>query len=444
MAGDTLFVSDYISSRTPDDSPVICIGFMKIQLRGEIPDTSLIWFELSSKVLTDAMMEYSPEKGFGHSAEAYLVGSDYRMRSPSRFVDDAIMNITNNSTAVQRALEGHSGTMVTHDYRKVRVYSSYAPLEFYGLKWAILSEIDYEEAMNPINAMRNDILFLSLIILLFILSVSILLASTLVSPIRRLEKAVRNFGAGEAQIRVTPTTNDEIGALTRSFNEMAGELNLKTAAIFGEQEKERQRIARELHDGLGQILAGIKIKMEHLSNTSEPRAQELLHNTKTHLTEAIDELHRISNNLRPAVLSELGLIDALRNLSRQFSLTTGMVCDLSAQGDFADLSLQASNYLFRICQEGLANVAKHAEATLAQIHAIATADHYLIMLEDDGRGMPSDQGHIPQGNGLFNMKERAMLLNGKITIESSDSQGTTLRIKIPRNGNTTISNTSSG
>jgi two-component system, NarL family, sensor kinase len=441
MAGETMFVNDYLFPDTSYEAPVLSVGFLKIKVLGESPDTTLIWFELSSKVLTDAMMEYSKEKGFGHSAEAYLVGADHRLRSPSRFMDEAILNVENNSSAVKRAIEGHSGTMVTHDYRNIRVCSSYAPLEFYGLKWAILSEIDYEEAMRPINAMRNDILFLSFVILLLSLSVSVFLASTLVRPIKRLEKAVRFFGAGEAPIQVTQTTKDEIGALTRTFNEMAGELNRKTAAIFCEQEKERQRIARELHDGLGQIMAGIKIKMEHFSNTTDTKSRGLLDDTKAHLTQAIDELHRISNNLRPAVLSELGLADALRNLSRQFSQTTEIACDLSTEGDFSDLSPEASNYLFRICQEGLANVAKHAEAGWVQIHAIASADQYLIMVEDNGQGMPKD---LPQmhGNGLFNMRERAMLLHGKITIESAENQGTTLRIKIPRIGNTIISNNS--
>lgn len=431
MAGDSVFVSDYRFPVIREQEPDLHIGLLLKGPSRHPNDSILVCFEVSSRLITDAMLEYSSEKGFGQSAEVYLVGSDLTLRSESRFFSGAILNVSNHSEATRKALAGQSGTMITTDYRNVRVYSSFAPLQKYGLRWAILSEIDHQEAMKSINAMRNDILFLSVVILLFILSVSVFLASTVVRPILKLEKAVRFFGAGEAAIRVEASANDEIGALTRSFNEMACELNRKTAAIYGEQEKERQRIARELHDGLGQILAGVKIRLENLHDLSHTHSDSVLEETKGYLAGAMDELHRISNNLRPVVLSELGLIEALKNLTNQFRATTGMACELSASGDFSALSPRASNYLYRICQEGLTNVARHAGASWVQIHAIASADHYLIILEDNGCGLIESPQFIKQGNGLFNMKERAMLLGGKLSVEGIENQGTTIRIKIP-------------
>jgi signal transduction histidine kinase len=433
IAGDTPVVSDFFVKGGDEHPMVMLFAFHGTPATTGLPEGVMIIFEISIGTITGALLEYSAEKGFGNTGEAYLVGPDFLMRSESRFIDRGILRIAVRSDAVARALQGKEGVMVTTDYRNIRVYSSFAPVSLYGLHWAILSEIDYSEAMTSIISMRNDIIFLTVIIALFMLSISIFLAYTIVNPIKRLEKAVVRFGQGEEQIRVSGNGEDEIGILTRAFNQMADQLSGKTAALFHEQEVERQRISRELHDGLGQILAGIKLKMENLGELEQRGKGEILGSAKINLSSAIDELHRISTNLRPPVLTELGLITALRNLCTDFEKDSGVPCEMSDFGDFAGIPLRVSNYLYRICQEGLTNISKHARATHVQLQTIENSEHWIVILEDNGVGFSVSKPMLYKGNGLFNMHERVMLLDGKITIESATGEGTTLRVKIPKN-----------
>ncbi len=548
--GSPFEMSDYVRRCTQDTVPVIFMGFPF--LTDTVNAKTIIIFEISSNFVTNTLLKYSAEKGFGNSGEAYFVGSDFLMRSHSRFIDNAILNITVESEAVIKALQGYSGKMKTTDYRGIEVYSSYAPLEIYGNKWAILSEIDYTEAMKPIISMRNDLIFLSIIIYLFITSISIFLSLTIVKPIRKLEKAATSIGEGNFEINIENKSSDEIGSLTASFNKMVSDLKLTTnelkereqrlhhfyqvtlegilihdeskpilvnkaltemtgyneiellnnninhwlldyktnedlyetilikktgdkihveiknnqlpmnnqivnasiirdisirkeaeekdklerkarlTALYDGQEMERQRISRELHDGMGQQLVGIKLKIENVLSQNKEQENNIFVDIKTNLASSIEELRRISYNLRPPVLTELGLIAAVGNLCKEFENTSLVKCDFSSFGQFENITLSTSSYLYRICQEALNNITKHAKATEANIQIIENKTEYILIIEDNGIGFNYDSSNISKGNGLFNMHERVMLLSGKISIESILEEGTTIRIKIPR------------
>lgn len=432
------FLTDYLPGRK---DPVLLVGIYGA--KGGVPGKSpLVIFEVVASSITQALLAYSTEKGFGISGEAYLIGPDRLMRSESRFVSDAVMKVAVNSQAALASLSGNEGTTITRDYRKVKVYSSYAPLHLYGLHWAILSEIDYREAMKPIIAMRNDIIFLTVVIALFVFSVSVFLAYTIVNPVKKLEQAVSRFGQGAEDFRVESRSKDEIGVLTESFNQMAEQLSQKNAALIEErnqrlsalyngQEKERQRIAMELHDGLGQMLAGVKLKLEHTVESSEVRDNPVMPDIRRNLSAAIDELHRISYNLRPPVVATSGLVTALKYLCDEFSKDTGIRCEISDFGDFTQLSPHTASTLYRICQEGLNNAAKHARASNVQVQTIANNQHYILILEDDGKGFCYTKPALRKGSGLFNIQERVMLLEGHLSVETAPGKGTTLRIRIP-------------
>lgn len=548
--GSPFEMSDYVRRYTQDTTPVIFMGFPF--LIDTLNTKTIIIFEISSNFVTNTLIQYSAEKGFGNSGEAYLVGSDFKMRSHSRFIENAILNISVESNAAKEALKGNAGKMITKDYRGIEVYSSYTPLEVYGNQWAILSEIDYTEVMKPIKAMRNDLIFLSIIIYLFITSISIFLSLTIVKPIRKLEKAATSIGEGNFEISIENKSSDEIGSLTATFNKMASDLKLTTkelkereqrlhhfyqvtlegilihdeskpilvnkaltemtgyneiellnnninhwlldyktnedlyetilikktgdkihveiknnqlpmnnqivnasiirdisirkeaeekdklerkarlTALYDGQEMERQRISRELHDGMGQQLVGIKLKIENILSQNKEQENKIFVDIKTNLASSIEELRRISYNLRPPVLTELGLIAAVGNLCKEFENTSLIKCDFSSFGQFENITLSTSSYLYRICQEALNNISKHAKATEANIQIIENKTEYILIIEDNGIGFEYDSSNISKGNGLFNMHERAMLLNGKISIESILNEGTTIRIKIPK------------
>lgn len=548
--GATAIVCDFSKRYSNDSNPVAMIAAPVKSSNGET--LGAIALELPSEFITNIMVKYSAETGFGKSGEAYLIGEDYLMRSNSRFIKNTILTKKLSTITAQNALNGKSGKTKTTDYRNIDVYSSYSPLNIPGIKWAIFSEIDYKEAMIPIITMRNDILFLSIIVAFFIFSISFILALTITKPIRKLEKAAQKIGAGEFDAIVSNNSKDEIGSLTHSFNQMATKLNAMTSALvereqrlnhfyqatlegivihqsgmplltnqaithlsgFSEQalmsmnlkswiadykeeiasfeadmntfdgkvvkvevqnntlqfkgqlamatiirdisqrkkaeqelllerskrmsalldgqEMERQRISMELHDGLGQTLAGIKLRLENTVNQDLEKTQQTIGEIKTYFSASIDELRRISNNLRPSILSELGLITSLETLGRDFTLNTNIPCEFSFFGLFRNIPQKTTTYLYRIAQEGLNNVAKHAEASLINLQIIENSTHYILIIEDNGKGFDLVKEPVTRGNGIFNMRERATLLEGTLNIESTMGKGTTLRIKIPK------------
>ncbi len=199
--------------------------------------------------------------------------------------------------------------------------------------------------------------------------------------------------------------------------------------LFDGQERERQRIARELHDGLGQLLIALKLKLESQSSgiTAET-AEEFKYN----LYKAIQEVKNISNDLAPAGLRSFGLEAALKNLAQEIHSQSGIEVEFSSHGQFEQTPEKTKVFIYRIAQEALTNALKHSCATHIHIHLTGTHDHLIAIIEDNGMGFEVNEDSIKKGNGLYNMKERSMLLGGTLDLESVIGTGTTVRVKVPR------------
>jgi PAS domain S-box-containing protein len=207
--------------------------------------------------------------------------------------------------------------------------------------------------------------------------------------------------------------------------------NVLTALIDG-QEIERQRISMELHDGLGQRLAGIKMKLENSSILDLEKTRQIVNEVKTDFWKMIDEIRMISNNVSPTILSQWGLIPSLSDLGKQFKSNTGITLDFTVMGNFEKISEKIAFYVYRIVQEGLTNVAKHSGATSVKLALIEKENYLLILIEDDGKGIIFEKNAIIRGNGLKNMKQRALLLKGDLNIESEKGSGTIICVRIPK------------
>jgi two-component system sensor histidine kinase NreB len=215
------------------------------------------------------------------------------------------------------------------------------------------------------------------------------------------------------------------------------ELRRLPQRIIEAQEAERLRVARELHDGVNQIIASAKMrlrKVQDLSATLSPAAREILIRCDKLLVQALEENRRIAHNLRPSVLDDLGLVAACQTLCRELQLRTNLTvkCSIADLGRRLPPTVELN--LFRIVQEALNNLEKHAHARTVQLRLTAQDDSILLRIQDDGRGFDLDSAANKaqrRGIGLTNMRERAAALGGVCEVKSIPRQGTSLMVRIP-------------
>ena len=208
--------------------------------------------------------------------------------------------------------------------------------------------------------------------------------------------------------------------------------------ILEAQEAERRRVARDLHDSVNQILSSAKFRMEALAERfaeREPDAHQEVLKTKEILAHAITEVRRISRNLRPSELDDLGLPAAIRSLGGEFSERTGIKLLLDLPAAIGELPAEVELNVYRIIQEALANVERHAKARQVSLALHADAHRLRVALRDDGAGFVPGRG--PQssaerpGMGLIDMRERATHLGGHCAIHTELGHGTEITVEIP-------------
>ena len=217
--------------------------------------------------------------------------------------------------------------------------------------------------------------------------------------------------------------------LTRSHDQ----LRQLSSALQTIREEERTHIARELHDDLGQLLASLRMDLSLLQEVcvKTPDALRLIQGMDGNLLTAITSLRRIATNLRPRALDEGGLYFALQGLRDDFTQRHGIACELLA--DEAELRLddKASTAIFRIIQEALTNIARHAGATQVTMNLYRINSELLITIHDNGRGIREEDLEKAESLGLVGMRERVWGLGGEITISADEAPGTRIDIVLP-------------
>jgi two-component system NarL family sensor kinase len=196
-----------------------------------------------------------------------------------------------------------------------------------------------------------------------------------------------------------------------------------TQRVFDTQEEERGRVARELHDGISQILVGVRYALDNASRRLKrgelDRALPPLDKGIDDLANAITEVRRISRDLRPGVLDDLGLGPALKALTDDFATRTGIKSEFTTVVFRNRLDPEAKIALYRIAQEALMNIERHADATVMTMDLRGHIKGATLRITDNGRGLPSDQDRMGPGIGLRNMQERIEQLDGTLRILSS-------------------------
>lgn len=284
--------------------------------------------------------------------------------------------------------------------------------------------------------------------------VSALLAAefSVLRVLRGLTRAVRKFGAGDLSTRAPiPGSHGELRELAVSFGAMADALAARQREAHDAQERlralshrlqavrdeEAGRIARELHDELGQILTGLKMELTRVrrvcSGNGHPTAgDQAMVEMSQQIDRAIDSVRRLSSELRPPVLDQLGLTAALDWLARDCEAKAGPAILLNVKGLDAPVDGLVSTTVFRIVQEALTNVVRHADATEVTIDLLATGASMTLTVHDNGKGIDPAAAEGPKSLGIFGMRERALLVGGSFRVQGEPGHGTTITVVVPR------------
>jgi two-component system sensor histidine kinase UhpB len=224
---------------------------------------------------------------------------------------------------------------------------------------------------------------------------------------------------------------EEVRRLEHSFREMLIRLELErrqgASAALAAQERERSRVALDLHDEVNQSLTGLLLRLETLRRKAPPELAAELAETGAVAGQAMEELLTLARQLRPTTLDDLGLKAALATLSEEVGRRSGIDTDFDGDGDFSPVSDEIQLVTYRVAQEALSNAVQHAHAERVRVRLQRTGDGLELRISDDGSGF--DAVNTNGGLGIAGMRERALLVGGKIEIDSGPNIGTQIRLK---------------
>ncbi|WP_010521863.1 sensor histidine kinase [Aquimarina agarivorans] len=467
---DSILSLDGIHDLTPyHKEKQTSIGFIQSTNEGSI--VKIIPYHKLKKILLE-------RTGMGESGESYLVGSDYCLRSQSRFFPDKNpYKVKVKTKGVIDALAGNKGRGVFKDYRGVNVYSVYSPLETSYLELVILSEIDVDEVTLPLKKLRYRLFVLTLGILIVAVLLSLLLTKMISNPVKNMRKNLKimamgnynqsdDFKKNSIEIKemfdalanlkdslrgavnfsnqignmnlnsnYTPkSSNDQLGKsliamrdklLEFRTNEQKSRIVTKRLLLDG-LEKERKRLSRELHDGIGPHLTSLKFYVEN--NIIDPMKKIEM---KTIVDSTISEVRLMSNALMPSSIDDFGVGATLTNFVRSIENSTKISIefeDLTKHSKSKITNHQGIN-LFRISQELINNSLKHSEAKNIRITLSEFNDFVSLFYFDDGIGFKLETAKL--GSGIINIKQRVEICNGTIVINSEQGRTTTFEIEFP-------------
>jgi len=248
---------------------------------------------------------------------------------------------------------------------------------------------------------------------------------------------LRNEQRAAVLTRVNQELRTEIADRQRAEEQLRTSLDQLRALADRLQtvrEAERTSISREIHDELGQACTAIKMDLALIGRRLTKRQTHLrakVDSAMQLVDSTIASLRRIASELRPRTLDDLGLVAALESQAQEFESRTGIHCDISLPQESLEIDAGTSTVIFRIFQESLTNVARHAQATLVGARLEKNNDRLIFHVFDNGVGFDPAKAGAKKSLGIVGMQERALMLNGELKIESAAGQGTALTLTIP-------------
>jgi two-component system sensor histidine kinase UhpB len=289
----------------------------------------------------------------------------------------------------------------------------------------LLSPVEIHAPVRPTQAA----------IVLFALAVTLVANAYLLrralGPLERLAQRMETVDLLRPGQRLQVLRSDEISRVVVAFNRMLDRLESERREsgrrVLAAQEAERVGIARDLHDEVGQVLTGVLLHLDSIGEHAAADRAEI-DEAKQAVRRALNEVRRISSELRPEMLEQLGLVSALRGLCATFGRVSGIAVERRFDDGLPELEPDTELAVYRIAQESLTNVARHAQATQVVVALEQGADSLVLRIVDNGRGF---DGEPQEHGGLRSMRERALLIGAELTIKQARSGGVEVRLEVP-------------
>ncbi len=415
--------------------------------------------------------------GLGQTGYAEIVDEDgYPLASTweeqswqnCRYGDRFAALIKDRGTVVGQCHDCHN---TTYDRKKQNGVMAFSALS--TAPWGVVVQQDEGEAFAASQGLQRNLLVFGGTAFAITLVVAWLLTRSVVNPIKTLTAASQRIAAGDLASPIPSMGGGEVSALARSFDTMRERLresldeiqtwNRELEQRVGErtqalneaehdrrkllrklvvaQEEERRQLARELHDETSQALTALVVGLETATTAPAESVQEIkgrLNALKPLATEMLREIQRIILALRPAILDDLGLVQAIDWYAESRLESQGVSVNLETIGVETRLPSEVETVVFRIAQEALNNIARHANAEDVSISLDFRDSLIVLEVEDDGKGFSPEEVLARRGDsasfGLMGMQERATLFGGSMQVESQPGEGTRLTATIPVNG----------
>lgn len=428
------------------------------------------------------------EAGFGNTGETYIVGEDYKFRNDSRFIiqepekyfatinkyntDKKIIELMKKysstvllqkakTEAVKDALKGNTNTKIVMDYRNIEVLSSYTKLNIPNLNWVLMAEIDTREAFGTIYSLKEKLIMISLVVLLFSAIIGVIITRIVIYPLNKVRLVVEKFSKGDLLYRDKELIKNEFGLLVSTLYDMGEKILQNTQLLQDEigerkkieeelkiseeklrnlsmhlqsvREEERKVIAREIHDELGQSLNTIKLRLSIIKDDFEisDNRSNSLNEIILYINSTIQSVKKLISQLRPQLLDDLGLVAAIEWHTREFQKNAKIACNLNINPQSIVIQPEKAISIFRIFQETLTNIARHAEASQVEIMLSQKPEHVELVVVDNGKGISKEEIGNSKSFGIIGMRERVNYWKGELIIDNNVNGGTKIIVKIP-------------
>jgi two-component system sensor histidine kinase UhpB len=289
-------------------------------------------------------------------------------------------------------------------------------------------------AAGPVNASLAVVEPLDLVIgLIAMLVANLLLLRRTLAPVERLVERMRTVDLLQPGQRLVEEGGPEVAETVAAFNQMLDRLEAErresSRRALAAQEAERLRVARHLHDEVGQVLTGVLLQLDALATADSASRGRRVEETKAAVRGALEEVRRIAQELRPELLEHFGLVSALTQLSRTFADQSGIVVERHFASDLPKVSAESELAIYRVTQESLTNIARHSQASRVELTLESGAASVVLSVVDNGQGM--SEAPANGSGGLRGMRERAVLVGGALAVKPGRDGGVEVRLEVP-------------